>query len=65
MVSGGGQEQLLAVPSETGESAAKAGFDAVHLWKLDQIQAMCFDTTSSNTGHKNRACTILEERFFW
>lgn len=64
VVSGGGQEKLLAVPkvaSGTGENAAKAVIDAIHEWKLEnQIQAMCFDTTASNTGHKNGACTILE-----
>ena len=32
-------------------------------WDLcDKVKAMCFDTTSSNTGCKNGSCILLEQR---
>ena len=28
----------------------------------DRVKAMCFDTTSSNTGQKKGACTLIEDK---
>ena len=45
------------------EAQAKAVFDALHDWNLDdQVQIMFCDTTASNTGHLNGACVLLEQR---
>ena len=60
-----GETQLLSVPklpSATGEAQARAIFQALEDWNLqDSIGAMCFDTTSSNTGRINGACVILQQ----
>jgi hypothetical protein len=65
IVSGGGISKLLGVPqlaSGTGQATAKAVMECLEDWGVkDRIQAMSFDTTSSNTGHKSGACTVLEE----
>ena len=29
----------------------------------EDVSAMCFDTTSSNTGNKNRVCFIVDNSF--
>jgi hypothetical protein len=35
--------------------------DLLRQWNLlDKVQAMCFDTTSGNTGHLKGACALLE-----
>src|SRR6218665_1457210 len=32
-------------------------------WSVaDRVKAMCFDTTSSNTGHQAGACILLEQK---
>ena len=32
-------------------------------WRLvDRVKAMCFNTTASNTGHRNGACVLLEQK---
>lgn len=54
VITNNGSEQLLGVPKLL-QGTAKAQADAVyqHLveWGLiDQVKAMCFDTTASNTG---------------
>lgn len=58
--------QLLGVPkiaSGTGEAMAEAVYTALQEWGVtENIVAMCFDTTSSNTGRINGACTLLEEK---
>ena len=65
IVSGGGLSKLLGVPklpSGTGQAMAKAVIDCLEDWCVkDRIQAMSFDTTSSNTGLKSGACTLLEQ----
>ncbi|KAK2703242.1 hypothetical protein QYM36_018259 [Artemia franciscana] len=58
--------QLLTVaklPSRTGEAQASAVFRAIEDWGIPgNIQAMCFDTTSSNTGRISGACVLLEQK---
>lgn len=58
--------QLLGIPklkSDTGEMMAEAVFKALKDWKATEgVVAMCFDTTSSNSGRLNGACTLLEEK---
>ena len=64
LVSGSGVDQLLCIPklsAGTGEAMASAMLEAVESWGIkDQIKAISFDTTSSNTGRKNGACVLLE-----
>jgi hypothetical protein len=66
LVSGKGLSQLLTVaklPSGTGEAQAAAVFGAIEDWGIaDSIRAMCFDTTSSNTGWIAGACVLLEKK---
>lgn len=54
LVTGYGTEQLLQsakLSSGTGISIATAVLKALQDWKIsDRVQAMCFDTTNSNTG---------------
>jgi len=65
LVSADGKAQLLSVPklpSGTGEAQAHAIFKALKEWNVqDSVEAMCFDTTSSNTGRINGACVIIEQ----
>ncbi|CAI6359106.1 unnamed protein product [Macrosiphum euphorbiae] len=75
LVSGGEQEKLISIKklsSSTGEVKAKAVFDCLsdQEWNLSQnIVAMCFDTTSSNTGKNKGSCVIFERKLgknlFW
>lgn len=62
-----GKEQLLRVPKITtspGEDQAMAVFQTVEKWGImNKIQALCCDTTASNTGRINGACTNLETYF--
>ncbi|KAF2891613.1 hypothetical protein ILUMI_14560 [Ignelater luminosus] len=57
-------EQLLGVPlipSSSDKEISNAVFNTLEKWGLvDQVQAFVFDTTSSNTGRFNGACTLLE-----
>jgi hypothetical protein len=66
LVSGEGVLQLLAVPklpSGTGEASASAVYEASVSWGLcDKIKCMSFDTTAANTGLRNGACTLLEQK---
>lgn len=70
LVSGDGNSKLLAVPKLTsgkGGEVAKAVVESLYDWNLQEnVQAMCFDTTASNTGNKQGACigieTMLERR---
>ena len=66
IVSGSGNDQLLAVPklpNGTGEAMAGAIVDVLQNWGIkDRIFSMSFDTTSSNTGIKSGACTLLEKK---
>jgi hypothetical protein len=66
VVSGGGNSKLLAVPklvSGTGLQTAEAVVTCLEDWNLiDDVKAMCFDTTASNTGEKKGACLILQQK---
>lgn len=66
LVSGLGVDQLLGVPKlpeGTGEAIASAVFDELENWAVsNRVKAMCFDTTSSNSGHKIGACVKLETK---
>ncbi|CAH0550650.1 unnamed protein product [Brassicogethes aeneus] len=66
LISADGNEKLLGVPrlsSGTGIMAANAVENLLRDWNLvDKVQAMCFDTTSVNTGTKNGCCVLLEEK---
>jgi len=64
LVSGVGISKLLGVPklsSGTGQAMAKAVVDCLDDWNIrNRVQALSFDTTSSNTGNKLGACTLIE-----
>ena len=46
----------------TGKSQADAIFDNLNEWGItDKVQAMCSDTTASNTGRISGACILLEQ----
>ena len=66
LVSGEETAKLLAVPkllNGSGSAAATAVVDALNDWELaDCVAALSFDTTASNTGLSNGACTILEQK---
>ena len=54
---------VAKLPSGTGEAQAAAVFGAIEDWGIaDSIRAMCFDTTSSNTGRIAGACVLLEQK---
>jgi len=64
LVTGGGEEMLLGVPkigSGTGKQQAEACLTTLDEWGIrQQIRGLVFDTTASNTGLKNGACTFIE-----
>jgi hypothetical protein len=66
LISGTGVDQLFTVPklvSGTGESAASAVYEtALSRGICDQIKCMSFDTTSANTGPRNGACILLQQK---
>ena len=66
LVSGDGVEKLLAVPSlpnGTGQAAADAIMTSLEDWGIkEQVVALSFDTTASNTALAAGACTIVEQR---
>lgn len=61
-----GKEKLLGVPlltSGTGDEMATAIYNLLEENQLlDSVEALCFDTTASNTGRINGACVILEQK---
>ena len=65
--------QLLGIPkiqSGTGVAMAEAILQLLVEWNVaDKIVGMSFDTTSTNTGHTNGACSLLEKslgkRLLW
>lgn len=65
LVSGGGIEQLLAVPKisrGTGENQAKVCVSKLEDWDIkDLVRGLVFDTTAANTGLTLGACTFLEK----
>lgn len=66
LVSGTGVEQLLGVPkllSGTGVAQADVVMSCLQEWGVvDQITALCFDTTAANTGQLSGTCTIVQQR---
>lgn len=58
--------KLLGIPKladGTGTAAANATLEQLHAWNSeDSVIGMCFDTTAANTGRKQGACTVLENR---
>ena len=57
--------QLLTVgklPSGTGQAQADAVINALKEWGIDDtVRALCFDTTSSNTGRLAGACVLIAQ----
>ena len=57
-------EKLLAIPklqSSTGATMANAIVRIIREWKLeDRVEALCFDTTASNTGIHAGCCQLFE-----
>ena len=66
VISGLGVDQLLCVSkiaSGTSENMTSSVCDAIKDWGVtDNIASLCFDTTSSNTGLKKGACTLIEQK---
>lgn len=66
LVSGEGVAKLLAVPNlpnGTGRAVATAVLEVLEDWEVtDRVAALSFDTTSSNSGLTNGACTLIEQR---
>ena len=59
-------EKLLKnskLTSGTGASQAEAVVKCLDDWHhRDQVVALSFDTTASNTGHRSGACTLIEDK---
>lgn len=66
IVSNRNGEQLLGVPRTpdgTGAEIAAAVHDVIADWGLlPNIQAICCDTTASNTGRVNGACALFQQK---
>lgn len=66
IVSGHGVSQLLKVSKVSGgsgENQSSAVVQCLEEWNLQsRVVAMCFDTTSSNTGIHNGACILIERK---
>lgn len=66
LISTNGIEKLLGVPiceDGSGLEITKAVFKALVEWDLlDKVEAMCFDTTSTNTGPFKGACHLLQKK---
>ena len=66
LASGEGVDQLLVVlklPSGTGEACASAVQESVVAWGIkNHVKYMCLDTSSVNSGMKNGACILLEQK---
>ncbi|XP_062542261.1 uncharacterized protein LOC134210234 [Armigeres subalbatus] len=66
IISGKVTEQLLGAPkieAGTGASQAEAVYKCLVDWGVqDNVVGKCFVTTSSNTGHKAGACTLVERK---
>ena len=64
LVTGNGVERLLGVPKigrGTGQEQAEACLKVLDDWcLLQRVRGLVFDTTASNTGLKNGACTFIE-----
>jgi len=59
-------QQLLEIPevsAGTRLEISSAVFDTLESWALlDKTQSFVFDTTASNNGRYNGACTLLENK---
>ena len=57
-------EKLLSITKlsvGTGAAMANAAIKTIKEWKLEEhVQALCFDTTSSNTGIHSGCCKLIE-----
>ncbi|XP_011704858.1 PREDICTED: uncharacterized protein LOC105460119, partial [Wasmannia auropunctata] len=66
LISYKGSEKLLGIPaisSGTGNKQACAVYELLNEWELcDKVQALCFDTTASNTGCLQGASVLLEQK---
>lgn len=66
LVSGQGIDQLLSISKlarGTREASASAVYEIIMAWNLSsQITCMCFDITAVNTGLRNGACIMLEQK---
>jgi len=66
ILSGAGVKQLIGVPklaTGTGKAQAQAVVQQLEEWQVtDQVGAMCFDSTASNTGKNNGACVLIEQK---
>lgn len=60
------QDLLIGIPKlekSTGKEQANAIYHALENWGVtDIVQALCCDTTASNTGRLNGACVLLEQK---
>lgn len=65
LVSGDGETRLLSVPriaNGTGHDQATAVANVLKDMKIvENVKAMCFDTTAANTGRHSGACIRLEQ----
>lgn len=65
LVTHNGSEQLLGIPKidgSHGDEIAEAVIFAILDWDLcNSVQAICCDTTSTNSGVDNGACALIEE----
>jgi len=65
LVTDGGEDVLLGVPKigcGTGKHQAEACLATLDEWGIrQQVYGIVFDTTASNTGLKNGACTFIEQ----
>lgn len=65
ILTSGDKEILLGVPvlpDSTGKEQAAAVYQLLVEWGVySEVKALCFDTTASNTGYINGACTKLEQ----
>ena len=59
-------EQILDIPklnNESGKAQATSVFNSLEKWELkNKINALCCDTTASNTGRLNLACDLLQKK---
>ena len=50
------------LPSSSEKARAQAVTNCLQVWDVaSNVKAMYFDTTSSNTGKKSDACTLIEK----
>ncbi|XP_076667937.1 uncharacterized protein LOC143368764 [Andrena cerasifolii] len=53
---------IPAIPNSSGNEQASAIYNLLQDWDLkDNVQTLCCDTTSSNTGRFQGACVLLEQ----